>query len=812
VFLRRFQREARNLERLQHPYIVRFYGLEQDEGLAFMLMDYIEGTTLRKEIFRAEGPFTERKALEVLRPVCAALHYAHNLGVVHCDVKPANIMLERSGRVLVADFGIARMAESTTTTLVGAGTPAYMAPEQVTGGEPSPQTDLYALGIVLYELLTGGERPFTGEQAGITGSTTEKVLWEQNHLAPPAPRRYNPDLSPELEAVEKIVLEPETGFETRVYGSEDGLQAAPEQNPTLPVEKPPVEREPGHIFPVEDLPQVEQEQDPAQLVEEPEPAEGEPSPADIMEEAGVGPGVGYTTRVDESEGALPVASEQSSVLPAEEPQQAEREPESADQVEEAGGEAGTGYTTLPVEELLQVEHEQGPASPVEEAGVEPGTRYTTHVDESKEAPGGAGEKPALPVEEAPQAKYELGRADRLEEASVEAGTDYTTRVFEPEGGPPVEHEQGPARPVEAPPAEGEAKQVFPVEEPLTEKMEAPGARTAFLAWVVAAFLLLSVGGGLWLWGGGGGKSPVPTESSMAQIITKAPTAPPTPSATIDPTPTLGIGSTQVSEKDGMTLVYVPSGKFSMGVSDLNPEAEADENPQHSVYLDAFWIDQTEVTTAMYTRCVQSEACRLPEDASSASRPAYYGNALYEDYPVIYISWEDASAYCAWAGRRLPSEAEWEKAARGTDGLIYPWGDTAPDPSLLNFDDRANDTTEVGKFPSGASPYGALDLAGNVYEWVQDWYQGGYYYSSPVRNPTGPDWGDDRVVRGGSWDSVARNVRASNRNWGVPDGESSDIGFRCAVSPAETAAPVRLEARNTMGLISWPVTGPGMRRR
>src|SRR3990170_921707 len=210
VFLRRFKREAQTLARLQHPNIVRFYGLEQEGRLAFMVMDYVEGTSLRGEIFDQKGRgLAAERVLEVIRPVCSALNYAHRMGVVHCDVKPGNIMVHRNGTVLVTDFGIARMTESATATMVGLGTPAYMAPELVRGQDPTPQTDVYALGVVLYEMLTGGERPFTGERATITGSTSEKVRWEQIHLTPFSPRAHNPAISPEIEAVVLRCLEKE---------------------------------------------------------------------------------------------------------------------------------------------------------------------------------------------------------------------------------------------------------------------------------------------------------------------------------------------------------------------------------------------------------------------------------------------------------------------------------------------------------------------------------------------------------------------------------------------------------------------------
>jgi len=209
VFLRRFKREARTLEKLKHPNIVRFYGIEQDDTRAFILMDFVEGTTLRREIFRAGGPMKHIQINDVMRPVFAALGFAHREGIVHCDVKPANIMIDYSGRVLVTDFGISRMTDAATATMVGMGTPAYMAPELVLGEEPRPETDIYSLGVILYEMVTGGERPFTGEHATITGSTSEKVRWEQRHIEPPSPRKWNPEITEELEAVIKKCLSKE---------------------------------------------------------------------------------------------------------------------------------------------------------------------------------------------------------------------------------------------------------------------------------------------------------------------------------------------------------------------------------------------------------------------------------------------------------------------------------------------------------------------------------------------------------------------------------------------------------------------------
>ena len=245
IFVRRFRREGDNLARLQHPNIVRYYGMEKEGDLVCLLIDFVEGISLRTEISRLDIPFSNERILEVMQPVCSALAYAHKEGIVHCDVKPANIMIERNGRVLLADFGIARMAEGATTmTMAGAGTPAYMAPEQIRGEEPSPQTDIYALGIVLYEMLTGGERPFTGEQANVTGTIGEKVRWEQMNLAPVSPRKYHKQISREVEAVVMKCLEKEPA--RRYWGAIELLNALQQSLPgRQPAGKPIPVPEPG---------------------------------------------------------------------------------------------------------------------------------------------------------------------------------------------------------------------------------------------------------------------------------------------------------------------------------------------------------------------------------------------------------------------------------------------------------------------------------------------------------------------------------------------------------------------------------------
>jgi formylglycine-generating enzyme required for sulfatase activity len=219
-------------------------------------------------------------------------------------------------------------------------------------------------------------------------------------------------------------------------------------------------------------------------------------------------------------------------------------------------------------------------------------------------------------------------------------------------------------------------------------------------------------------------------------------------------------------------------------------AFVDELPAHSVTLDAFWIDRTEVTNQQYRRCVETGVCTPPVDESSYTRPHYYNDDDYADYPVIWVTQTQATAYCEWSGGRLPTEAEWEYAARGPEGNIFPWGNTY-DGTKLNYcdincplrpkdprtDDGHAETAPVGSYPAGASWCGALDMAGNVREWVSDWY--GQYALDAQVNPTGPAEGDMHIPRGGCWLDTPDNARSTNRGSNAIGYTRHKVGFRCA---------------------------------
>lgn len=283
------------------------------------------------------------------------------------------------------------------------------------------------------------------------------------------------------------------------------------------------------------------------------------------------------------------------------------------------------------------------------------------------------------------------------------------------------------------------------------------------------------------------------ESAVVAALTAiAPTSTPVPEPTDPPTPTPEPFITDTNSR----MLFIPEGIFSMG----NDESDdRDQTPAHLVRLDAYYIDETEVTNSAYAQCVDDGVCDPPDSPNATYHRAYYGDSAFDDYPVIFVSWFDAETFCSWRGGRLPSEAEWEKAAgfESQEGLKYryPWGD-AFDGTRLNFcdkncprdhrdaavDDGHQDTAPVGSYSNGRSPLGLFDMAGNVMEWVGDWYNSRAYGESGDTNPLGPLEGDFKVIRGGSWLSPSADIAVTSRDSFDPLVTRANLGFRCAMTP------------------------------
>jgi formylglycine-generating enzyme required for sulfatase activity len=270
-------------------------------------------------------------------------------------------------------------------------------------------------------------------------------------------------------------------------------------------------------------------------------------------------------------------------------------------------------------------------------------------------------------------------------------------------------------------------------------------------------------------------TPSPSSTSPPPTITFTPTASPTPTETPTPTPY----PTQWADPFGVEMVLIPEGAFQVGTDHREPW-DLLARPARVVSIDTFYIDKYEVSNAQYAHCVLQGGCETPSLYGSKLRHTYYDDPQYADFPVVYVSWFDAQAYCSWRGGRLPAEVEWEKAARGDDGHPYPWGLDQPDCQRANFWPTGaceGDTIAVQSHSAGASPYGVYNLSGNVAEWVRDWFQ-----AYPGGDPrASKEFGQDyRVIRGGAYFDGPNNIRATVRKGLSPKTSQSYVGFRCVV--------------------------------
>jgi formylglycine-generating enzyme required for sulfatase activity/tRNA A-37 threonylcarbamoyl transferase component Bud32 len=692
TFLARFRREAEAVASLEHQSIVPVYDYGDQEDEPYLVMRHMAGGSLTSRI--EQGPVPLDDVIAILKPIAAALDYAHQKGFVHRDVKPSNILFDASGSAYLSDFGIVKLAEATASYTGSSviGTPAYMSPEQVQGSsEIDGRSDVYSLGCVVYEMLSG-EVPYKAE------TTTQQLM---KHVLEPVPRitRVQPDVPPAIEAA-------------------------------------------------------------------------------VMRAMAKLPGARYPTAE-----ALIAALEEAvwSSAPAFAPQNV------------AAASAGYGAAGVPGAPFVA-----GAATP---AGADPAPGTSTVTD--------GAEEPGV----------------------------YAT-MLPPAGSMPTEYQSIGYEPLAQP----------------QQRKRRPAVLIAILA--VVLFGVLGGGGFLawqngWLAGPRPAETPAPpaaptvtTVLSGAQALTPTPTALPTPTFTPTPeaevrvtdqaiipelptptlvSPTAEVETSWVRPADGMTMVKVQGRSFEMGSSDREVDAafelcQADydacdlarfevEKPAHLVEVSSFWLDRTEVTNAQYAAFLNERGNKteggvtwlgLDEDCAASIERAgdgYRPKAGFADHPVVCVSWYGALAYAEWVGGRLPTEAEWEYAARGAPGAVFPWGETF-DGTRLNFcdincaydhrhtgyDDGYKGTAPVGSYPSGASWSDVLDLSGNVWEWTQTRYKE-YPYdpSGEQKDPRGPG---DRVLRGGSFSNIASNVRGAYRVGFPPETRIDRIGFRVVVPVGE----------------------------
>ncbi|MCP4535648.1 MAG: SUMF1/EgtB/PvdO family nonheme iron enzyme [Chloroflexi bacterium] len=675
----RFQREAQAIASLRHPNVVQVFDFGAFEGGHYLVMEYVEGTDLRGEIDHRheEGrSFSPNEILDILEQVASGLDYAHWRGIVHRDVKPGNILLTTDGQAILTDFGLAMLRDRVSQVSIGHtfGTPAYIAPEQAMDSRTAvPQSDIYSLGGLLYEITTG-RLPFDAESPI---SLALKHISEE----PTPPRQHAPHLPQAVEAVilRALAKDPVDRFPT-AQEMVDALRQAWAQDEveseetvlslaSLPGGPPPPPPPP-----------VDQPSPISQPVEEPVLTE-------VISSRSQPPSRGHLSG-DET-------------LSQDEPPPTEKR---------RNWLLWAGLPILFLIILIAFLAGKQRGVPVAVASVTP----------SPTSPAPIATKPPTPTETQPP-------TPTLSPTSEVTATTAATVLSS-----------------------------SPVPSPTNTPTPTPT------------------------------ETPTPTPSPTP---TPLPTDTPTPTLT----PTLAPGEATTRPVDGMTMHFVPGGPFLMGAAD-DTDAFSREEPQHEVILSPFWMDETEVSNDQYRRCVDAGICTEPANyATNDVTP--YDDPAQGDYPVIYITWTQADAYCGWLADEtgwnisLPSEAQWEKTASWIPGddlkRRYPWGDEEPDSARLNYlGSGRGRPVAVGSYPTGASPYGVLDMAGNVWEWVGDWYASDYYDTPNLpADPTGPAQGTNKIMRGGSCGYGARYVRATHREVAgdFEKAKGDALGFRCTVN-------------------------------
>jgi formylglycine-generating enzyme required for sulfatase activity/serine/threonine protein kinase len=700
-------------------------------------MPLLSGGTLENQM---KHPIDWHQTLKILLPIADALAYAHNEKILHRDVKPSNILFDETSKPVLTDFGISKLlkgtaTESVTSTGVVVGTIGYMAPEQLFDAS-DVRTDIFVLAIVLYEMITG-YKPYN------------RVNVQPND-APLSPQEIGIDLP---EKLEKILFKALTPRPEDRYQDMHSFRFDLENILNLGSDVPhPVITNPLSLVRNEDT---------APIVETEKP--------NVLEERVLEAAIQKRLRVNES-ATLFV------------------------QIKRVG--AGSGLSTISSvnEEInrdgADVRSKDLPIEFPLKDGHTFSAKITLKLFADDSIPSVQQKNISIPPSGDSKIYTFLVTPQNVGELllTLEVWKDKLTIATRTLRTIAINSDLS-----------DEPLAVVSIPIKVQEMSPLPKSRPKFLIGIIVAVVSLVVivvattVGASWV----GSLLATPT-----QLVTSTYTAPPaspslTPSVTltVTPIPTLTRRPTpvtpypaEIQDPRGIIMRLVPEGEFMMGSISGN----IDEKPVLTVYLNAFYIDRREVTNASYKLCVDAGNCKPPKQNSSYTHPSYYGNPVYANFPVIYVDWNMATTYCEWRSARLPTEAEWEKAASWDNEKQkkndYPWGEELSciyaNYGKTNEDSCKRDTTAVGSYENGQGPYGVYDMAGNVEEWVADWYDSNYYSTlgESVFDPKGPVDGKVRVLRGGSWTFPDNDVRTSNRNGADSALNTYYIGFRCAHTP------------------------------
>jgi formylglycine-generating enzyme required for sulfatase activity len=729
----------------------------------YFAMELVEGESLDKRL-ETETKLDEERALRIASTIAGALEYSREQGLIHRDIKPANMLIDRRGTVKLADMGLARLVASESSKLTTAGsmvgTPLYIAPEQARGEDRIDcRADVYSLGASLFHLLTG-QPPFEGRSAA-------DIVSKHLNDDPPMAGDLDPAVSfgASLVVNKAMEKEPERRYQTPGEMAGDIKAVLAGRDPPLAAELYGVRTASRALRPIgvavaaatalavaagllsrgtrpagqEEAapPALHASRAPSHEVTGPTPArpatapdEGRPDADSTSAERETPAGAGHTVPSEEAIASVVEELELPElVAELERKEDFKRELDAAQAFAADGDHAGAAAALRRA--LKHATEARRADIEARAAAMDARSAHDAAMARAREH-----DEAVADARDALEKKDWPGALDRARHAQgLKPGDHVVEEII-------ASAERGARREKER-----EEQRVKAAVRAVEEARDA-----ADWGRVVAL-----------------GKKALARQEGNASVraaLEEAEWALSLPGA--------------VSASLGMEFVLVPGGWFRMGADD----AEEDERPAHRVRLDAYYIGRCEVSNAQYERY----------DPSHRVRRTRYSPG--DDTPVVAVSWEEATAFCRWLSLkedveyRLPTEAEWERAARGTKGSVFPWGDRkpAPDQHLLNASwgasrrdwqlDGARHAASVAAFPDGASTCGALNMAGNVWEWCADWYARNEYERSPRRNPTGPERGGYRVLRGGSFANSSRHARSTNRTGAKPDLREATVGFRC----------------------------------